>query len=297
MNHSGRILDQEEKFNIIKCNTCNFKHLNPIPTEEELALFYKKEYFQTAKPDYLSEDREEIKHRNIFFDQRIDFFKKNSKGKSLLDVGCGDGIFLERARKSGFDVFGIEPSEKASIIARSNNLKIYNGTLNTYIKNNNKLFDIVHLKNVLEHVNSPIDVLDECIKLLNPGGILYTEVPNDYNPFQIFGSWINKERKSWICIPDHINYFNFQSLEKLLIKKKLKILRRDTTFPMYIFLCLGLNFIKNKKLGKKLHLLRVKTELFCFNNYLNDLRHFLYRKLAQLGLGRTVIIYAKKVSR
>lgn len=296
MNHSGRILDKEKKYNVIGCEICNFRHLDPIPSEEELALFYKKEYFQLSKPEYLFEDRKEIQHRNIFFDQRINFFIKNSSGRSLLDVGCGDGIFLERARERGFEVYGIEPSEQASSIGRSNNLDIFSGTLNSFVKQNDKLFDIVHLKNVLEHVNKPIHVLEECRKLLKPKGILYIEVPNDYNAFQLFGTWINKERKSWICIPDHINYFNFRSMEKLLVQKKFKILRRDTTFPMYLFLCLGLNFIKNKKLGKKLHLFRVKIELFCLNNYLNGLRHLLYRILAKLGLGRTVIIYAKKAS-
>lgn len=74
MNHSGKILDKEEEYNVIDCHTCNFKHLNPIPSDEVLELFYNKEYFQTAKPEYLTEDRKEIQHRNIFFDQRIDFF-------------------------------------------------------------------------------------------------------------------------------------------------------------------------------------------------------------------------------
>jgi 2-polyprenyl-3-methyl-5-hydroxy-6-metoxy-1,4-benzoquinol methylase len=296
MKHLGTSIDTKSNYDIIECEICNFKHLNPIPSEEELELFYKKEYFQSAKPQYLAEDRREIKHRNIFFDQRIDFFLKNTPGKSLLDVGCGDGIFLERARERGFEVYGIEPSEHAFSIGQSNNLNIYNGTLDSFVKLNNKLFDVIHLKNVLEHVNNPIHILEKCIALLKTDGVLYLEVPNDYNIFQLFGSWINKERKSWISIPDHINYFNFSSLEKLMNQKKLKPIRRDTTFPMYLFLCLGFNFIKKKDLGKKLHLFRVKIELFCLKNNLNELRHFIYKTLAQLGLGRTVIIYAKKTS-
>lgn len=296
MNHSGRILYKNKKFNLIECETCNFKHLDPIPSDKELLSYYKKEYFQSAKPEYLSEDRKEIEHRNIFFDQRLDFFTKNAPGRSLLDIGCGDGLFLERAKGRGFKVYGVEPSEQASSIARSNSLNVFNGTLDSFIKQNEKLFDIVHLKNVLEHVNNPNLVLNECIKLLKREGILYLEVPNDFNLFQVFGSWINNESKSWICIPDHINYFNFNSLGKLLLNKKLTILRRDTTFPIYFFLCLKLNFIKNKQLGKKLHLLRVKLELFCLKNSLNGFRHLFYRFLSQIGLGRTVIYYAKKGS-
>ena len=294
MDHFGNITDKEKNYSIIDCEVCNFKHLHPIPSDKVLESFYDKEYYQSAKPDYLNEDRKEIQHRNIFFEQRIDYFLKYTFGRSLLDIGCGDGIFLERARERGFEVYGVEPSKEASSIGLSNDLEIFHGTLNTFICQNDKLFDVVHLKNVLEHVNNPIHVLEQCRELLREDGILYIEVPNDYNIFQLFGVWINKERKSWICIPDHINYFNFRSLSKLLTKKNFKILKKDTTFPMYLFLCLGLNFIRNKEVGKKLHKFRVKIELFCFKNYLNRLRQFFYKILAHLGLGRTVIIYAKK---
>ena len=295
MDHFGNIIDREKSYNVINCDVCNFKHLDPIPSDKVLEAFYDKEYYQSAKPDYLNEDRKEIQHRNIFFEQRIDTFLKYTFGRSLLDVGCGDGIFLERARDRGFEVYGVEPSKKASSIGLSNQLEIFHGTLNNFISQNDKLFDVVHLKNVLEHVNNPIQVLEQCGELLKEDGILYIEVPNDYNLFQLFGVWINKERKSWICIPDHINYFNFHSLSKLLSKNKYKILKKDTTFPMYLFLCFGLNFIRNKELGKKLHKFRVKIELFFFKNNLNRLRQFFYKILAHLGLGRTVIIYAKKI--
>lgn len=294
MNHQGKIVDSKEGFNVIQCENCNFKHLDPIPSAFELDEFYKKKYYQVTKPEYLEEDRNEIEHRNIFFDQRLDFFLKNTKGKSLLDIGCGDGIFMQRAIEKGFDAHGIEPSEKAVMIAELNNQKIFKGTLKSFIVNNKIKFDIVHLRNVLEHLNDPIEVIKTCYDLLNPNGIIYLEVPNDYNFFQEFGTRINNEIKSWICVPDHINYFNFNSLETLLKKNKFKIIRRDTTFPMYIFLLLGLNFIRNKKLGKYLHKLRVNFELICKKIYLNRLRHFGYIFLANLGLGRTVILYGKK---
>lgn len=296
MNHKGLLIDSLDGYNIIECEKCNFKHLDPIPSDIELEKYYSEQYYQISKPNYLKEDRIEIDHRNIFFDQRINFFKKNIKGKLLLDIGCGDGIFMQRALEKGFEPYGIEPSDKASSIAISNNLNIFKGTLENFIIQNNLKFDIVHLKNVLEHVNRPSDILEICNNLLNHGGILYIEVPNDYNLFQTLGIKINKEIKSWICIPDHINYFNFNSLKNLIRSRDFKIIKRDTTFPMYFFLIIGLNFIKNKKLGKKLHGLRVKFELLCAKFYLNKLRQFIYWILAILGLGRTVIFYAKKTN-
>ena len=45
-------------------------------------------------------------------------------------------------------------------------------------------FDVVHLKNVLEHVLSPEQTLKHCMMLLNNSGVIYTEVPNDYQFIQ-----------------------------------------------------------------------------------------------------------------
>lgn len=292
--HSGKVLDQIESYSVIDCEVCGFKHLDPIPSNKELQDYYDKHYYQAAKPEYLEEDRLEAVHRNIFFDQRINFFLRNAPGKSILDIGCGDGLFLGRAKEKGFEVLGVEPSEQASALGIKNGIDIFYGTLDDFVVNNIRQFDIVHLKNVLEHVNEPIKVIELCYSLLVPGGIIYIEVPNDYEPMQRFGAWINKECKNWLCIPDHINYFRFSSAAKLLTRKKLQVLRRDTTFPMYFFQCIGLNFVKDRALGKKLHLWRVSMELFCFRNNLNGLRHIIYRLLAKFGLGRTVILYAKK---
>ena len=66
MDHFGNITDKEKNYSIIDCNVCNFKHLDPIPSDKVLESFYDKEYYQSAKPDYLNEDRKEIQHRNIF---------------------------------------------------------------------------------------------------------------------------------------------------------------------------------------------------------------------------------------
>ena len=57
---------------------------------------------------------------------------------------------------------------------------------------------------------------------------------------------------------------------------------------------MGHDYIKNPKIGKKIHLERVKFE----NNFKSDdskeIKRILYQKFAEAGIGRTAIIYAKK---
>jgi hypothetical protein len=69
---------------------------------------------------------------------------------------------------------------------------------------------------------------------------------------------------------------------------------KDTTFPMYIFPLIGLNFINEPNLGKKCHNIRMSLEMKRMKIGLNKLLVFIYKFLAKLGLGRTVIVYAKK---
>lgn len=291
--HNGPTLDTQDGFNIIDCQACGFRHLDPIPSTEELDRYYTKQYYQSHKPTVIEEDQQEVEHRNIAFDERLDFFEQNSTGRSILDVGCGAGLFLKRAQERGWNCTGVEPSDHASEVACQMGLNVINGSVETFRQHNMDRYDVVHLKNVLEHVPNPVDILDTCQKLLLPGGLIYIEVPNDYNLFQRLGCTILRERKSWITVPDHINYFNFPSLTKLVSENGFTVLSRDTTFPMYLCLCLGKNFIKDPQQGKKLHQWRVSMELFCKRKGLNFARRCVYRLLARLGLGRTVILYCQ----
>ena len=294
-NHCGNELDKSNDYAVIDCKLCKFKHLSPIPTDENINKFYQNQYYQTHKNQYIKVDHQELSYGKIFFDERLDFFEKNTKGNRLLDVGCGAGFFLDQARKRGWNVFGVEPSKIAANFAIENfKIKVFNQTFDLFYKTNYQKFDVIHLKNVLEHVPDPEKVLSLCYELLQSNGLLYVEVPNDYNIIQKIGVLIAREKNHWVCIPDHINYFNFVSIKRLLKKNGFKILQQSTTFPMYISLCIGQNFVKNKLAGKKMHQFRKKFELFFENHKLGFARQFIYRFLSKLYIGRTAIIYCKK---
>ena len=56
------------------------------------------------------------------------------KGKTLLDIGCGAGIFMDYARDQGYKCTGIEPSKMASKIAQEKNLKVLNCDMDYFLK-------------------------------------------------------------------------------------------------------------------------------------------------------------------
>ena len=292
--HKGKILDKVSHYSIIECSNCNYKHLLPYPNKEELGKFYSKKYYQSYKPNYFTEDLKDEEYLNIAFDERLQIISKLTNGKNILDVGCGAGNFMAFSKKRGWNPVGIEPSNMAAKRAQNSGLNVYEGELEGFVEINEKKFDVIHLKNVLEHVISPEKTLINCMQLLKEDGIVYTEVPNDYQMIQKFAVKLLKERKSWISVPDHINYFTFKSFRNLLAKVGLEPIKRTTSFPIYMLLLIGYNFISNKKEGFKAHQIRVNFELFWDKVRLRLIKNMIYSILSFLHMGRTIIFYSKK---
>ena len=99
------------------------------------------------------------------------------QGKRLLDVGCGSGDFLHRMRARGWTVLGVEPDPVAATTARGNGLDVRDGMLSDAAFSSD-FFDAIVLSHVIEHVHDPIAVLQECARVLRPGGVLVLLTPN-----------------------------------------------------------------------------------------------------------------------
>ena len=150
-------------------------------------------------------------------------------------------------------------------------------------------FDAINLDSVLEHLPNPKEALEISKDFLKNNGVIHVTVPNDFNLFQLQANKVVSKPLWWIAIPDHINYFNFETLEKLLEKVGFEIILRTTDFPMELFLLMGDDYVGNDEIGSLCHQKRMNLEL----NLPNNVRRKLYQKLASLGLGRECIVYGK----
>lgn len=124
--------------------------------------------------------------------------------------------------------------------------------------------------------------------------MLIIEVPNDYNPLQNVVKTVLEKNEYWLHPPIHVNYFTFESLTDLLKNHGFEIVYRDTTFPLELFLLMGNDYIQNDALGKQKHIERINLEIN-LNQGNPTLKRNLYSKFAELNLGRTIILYAKKI--
>ena len=210
---------------------------------------------------------------------------------------------MRRAKRRGWNVLGIEPSLIASNYSKKHNIPTIQKFFHRVnIKQIGK-FDVIHIFDVLEHVNDPISMLKKSYSLLKRGGMIVVEVPNDFNPLQKVVQKVLGKKEYWITLSsdsknsgnlDHINYFDFSTISDVLTRTGFKIILKESTFPLELFLLMGHDYIKNPKIGKKKHLERIQFEKNFENRNAHKVKRTLYQKFAEIGIGRTAIIYAKK---
>ena len=133
-------------------------------------------------------------------------------GGRVLDVGCGHGEWLVKMREMGWETEGVDFDKKAVILARARGLKMRVGTLSSqnYAEN---FFDAVTLNHMIEHVPDPIDLLQECRRVLKPGGRLVLSTPN----IESLGHWLFKENWRGLEPPRHLYLFCSLSIRTVLL--------------------------------------------------------------------------------
>lgn len=95
---------------------------------------------------------------------------QQTRGNKVLDVGCYSGDFLS-FMSDEYDKFGIEPSQYARNIASSRGIQIL-GTTIEKTQLISESFDAIVMLDVLEHLQSPVQVLGNYYQGLKSGGIL-----------------------------------------------------------------------------------------------------------------------------
>ena len=131
-------------------------------------------------------------------------------GGRLLDVGCGSGDWLVHMKAMGWRVAGMDFDQNAVKVAQSRGLDVSCGALEQQHYPDNS-FDAVTLNHVIEHVPDPVGTLEECLRILKPGGRLIMLTPNAASATHRFF------KQDWrgLETPRHLHIFSNQSLRAL----------------------------------------------------------------------------------
>jgi 2-polyprenyl-3-methyl-5-hydroxy-6-metoxy-1,4-benzoquinol methylase len=280
---------------IIDCLECGYKHVYPLPSPEELNSFYTDDFYTTEKPVNIQRYLEDEEWWELTYVSRLSHLESiGLPEKSVLDVGSGPGLFLKFAVKNGWKALGVEPSKVAVEHTLSLGCEVVEGFLDLNLSKKIGSFSAIHASEVLEHVPDPKEMLNIFYSLLEPGGLVCICVPNDFNIFQEALVSEQKYKEWWVDKRHHLNYFNHGSLIRLLESSSFKIEKVTSSFPIDLFLMMGDNYIGNDNLGRQCHKRRMNFELLMKKSGNDDSMGRMYEYFAQLGLGREILVYARK---
>ena len=199
-----------QKYALHRCGNCELGFWTPLQIDPK---FYEDEGF-AAYADYHAGERP-------FPPWCVPFFEKIpiSKGR-LLDVGCGDGAFLSRAKLAGFEAWGMD-LDKNSVQAAMTVYELGNITqssLQEFVascKREDRMFDVITFFEVLEHQDQPSEFIDQILSILKPGGYMAGSVPNGRR----FLAAIDRKISPGDLPPHHFLWFSERTLGLLLSRK------------------------------------------------------------------------------
>jgi 2-polyprenyl-3-methyl-5-hydroxy-6-metoxy-1,4-benzoquinol methylase len=192
------------------CKECHFVFRQKRPSLE----WFKKLWSDNGNSNnnilFIPTFRDKFRYKRYSNLEKI--LKKMVKNLQVLDLGTNTGFGLKAFHDKGWKVQGVEPDSIASKQGNQLGLKIFNESIEEFLKNNKQQYELVLLIHTLEHFHNPKKSLQEISKKIKKNGFLYVEVPNI------------EESVNYRDVLDyhHMNIFSKDVLTNLLLKVGLK---------------------------------------------------------------------------
>jgi len=198
---------------VVRCEGCGLCYTSPRPTPQSMGRFYPADY----GPHEVRPIAERSRWRS--WRPRRGALRSRARGEvpwhgegRLLDFGCGGGAFLERMHQRGWRVTGVDASEAVvRKIEKELGLTALAGDLSAP-ELAALQFDVITMRQSLEHVHRPLETLEQAFRLLAAGGKLMVWVPNiEGLPFGWFGpAWYGLD------LPRHLVHFTPSTLRRMV---------------------------------------------------------------------------------
>lgn len=213
-------------YQISRCDRCGVNFLSVRPVPEDIPLCYPRTYHIVTPRSANPVARAMYALRAICRLRRLQRVCRR-RPTTVLEVGCGDGRFLQLLeRRWGRDVklVGVELSESRMEVPKGSHIHLLSGGIET--SSLNDWFDLVLMYEVLEHVSHPKQVLLKAAGRMRAGSLLLGSVPSWESP------WRRLFPKHWagLQIPRHQVFFDRASLSRLLEETGFEVVG---VYPVY----------------------------------------------------------------
>jgi SAM-dependent methyltransferase len=201
-----------DTFVAMRCRSCGLIYLNPRPSVSEFQRIYPPTYhaFDFSEKEFglAYKVRSRLETKRL-----LSWCRGLPDDARILDVGCGDGFHLRLLRDFGsrrWTLNGIDIDRRAVEMAERAGLQVQLGSVGE-VDLPSEAYDLALMISTIEHVEKPVEALNNVRKLLRPGGRLVIVTDNtDSLDFKFF------KDSYWggYHFPRHWNLFNRGSLTR-----------------------------------------------------------------------------------
>lgn len=196
LSHDQLADDRPITLTVRQCYTCGLVQLDQSPGQH-----YYDDYVMTVSHS--------PQMRRYQHDQAAAFVERfNLRGRTVVELGCGDGNYLACLRQAGAIPVGVEPSRPFAELARRHGFPVHESYITPGASLPGSPFDAFAARQVLEHVTDLAGFLTGVRRQLTAGAVGLIEVPSleqtsDHERFYDF-------------FADHVNYFTAETLAAAL---------------------------------------------------------------------------------
>ncbi|MFA5167170.1 MAG: class I SAM-dependent methyltransferase [Candidatus Omnitrophota bacterium] len=224
-------------FSVYQCVGCSLRYIDPCLSPQGMQELYSSTDSLTALNRFHSTyydygDPNRPSKTVCDFERALGLLKGSTldPGKSVFDVGCGNGLFLAVAKKHGWDANGCDSSKaNVSLAAAKFGVNVDCSSFARWEPRGRK-YDVVSFWDVLEHLPEPHSFVEKALGMLKPGGQIVVAGPNDRSFLRIFaetlffmtaGHMRGPLRKAYLL--EHIAYYTIDTIKVLFSQHGLDI--------------------------------------------------------------------------
>jgi len=301
---------KKDDYRSVYLNQYGYYELRRKNTIQERNENFEEHYFQDYSGSTYEKEEyppEELRFIHNQMEERAYVIEQNlartgiKEDYSLLDIGCGEGFFLQFFHERGKRVKGIDIGSYALEHFHPEMLPFFEkGDMLrslSVMAERKEVYDVVNIDRVLDMVDDVDICLDKIKKVMGRQSILIVKVANNYSALQrmlLRNGELKKEY--WLDDPDHTGYFNREGLIARLNANGLECLDfYGDTFVDFWLVNPFSNYYERPETGKAAH-----KSAVCVENLFHDISMErtveIYRMLGDMGFGREIVGVFKKKS-
>jgi SAM-dependent methyltransferase len=211
-------------FPVVECRGCGLLRTNPRPDLASIGVYYPEvaymPYQQTRVTAVARAGWWPRLQRAWRLDGTRELVPPIAPGRAL-ELGCASGAFMQKMRRRGWEVCGVEPSPAAAAAVAAAGFPVHAGALETAADGFASELDLTVASHSVEHLHQPLDALARVRRWSRPGAWLCCALPDAGSAlFRRFGAaWYDLD------LPRHLFHFSPRTLGALLARAGWRVVR------------------------------------------------------------------------